>query len=253
MGLFTAASLKSHQANRTTLEAVAAPAFQPPPVRATCDWTVDAEIENAVDRLWSRLRRGERGSGGLTQQVWAVAHWEPGEGATTIAAALALRAAQVDPVATFCLADCDFFSPRLSALTGLEAEPGLSNVVTGTASLDNALAGTRMPNLFVLPAGNPPLGRRAAEMYERCRDLWEQLALRFNYVLLDLPVLRDYPTFASWTSGLAEALLVVRAGQARQQAVAQAMRTFKIMRLEVAGLVLNAREYYVPKWLYART
>jgi Mrp family chromosome partitioning ATPase len=92
-----------------------------------------------------------------------------------------------------------------------------------------------------------------SQLFGKCRELLEVLAARFQYVILDMPSLRSHPNFAAWVSGLAQAVLVVRAGQARRPAIAKALGTLDIMRLDVAGLILNAREYHVPRWLYART
>jgi len=166
---------------------------------------------------------------------------------------LAHRAAQVDPTCTFCLADFDLFGAGLSFVTGLEAELGISNILLEQAGLDDAICSTSLSNLKILPAGFPTVGRHATQMYEHCQELCTILSERFRYVLLDLPCLRVHPTFAFWTSELTEAVLVVRAGQARRPAVIKALSTLQLMRLSVAGLVLNSREYHVPKWLYRRT
>jgi Mrp family chromosome partitioning ATPase len=249
MGLFTSAGLKSHQAGAKPTGAAAAdasPATVP-------DWALAPELEAAIDALWARLRRPGPGPSVLAHQAFAITHWEPDEGATTLATALALHAAELHPSCSFCLADFDFFNPGLSQLMGLEAEPGLSNVLCQEAALDGVLAGTRLPNLSVVPAGYPSVGRRIAELEDLCRAVCEQLVARFNYVILDMPLLREHPNSAMWASGLAEAVLVVRAGQARQPAVAQAMRTLRLMRLKITAVALNSREYYVPNWLYART
>jgi Mrp family chromosome partitioning ATPase len=252
MGLFTAATLK---ANQPELKA-----HQPEQPRVlsksanlACGISIAPELENSLDVLWSRLRSRPSAATGATAQAFLVTHWEPDEGASTLATALAYRAAQIDPTRTFCLADFDLFNSGLSFLTDLEAEPGVSNVLLGQVALEEVLATTPLPNLCVLPAGYPTIGRHVTQVVDRCQELCELLVARFNYVMLDTPCLRQHPNFAFWASGLAQAVLVVRAGQARQPTVAKAIQTLQLMRLEVAGVVLNAREYHVPKWLYSRT
>lgn len=253
MGLFTEASLKAHP-----------PDFAGPPSEVSIDAPMEpaavarglaiaAELESTLDVLWARLRNSRLNTSGTGGQSFVIAHWEPEEGATTLAAALAHRMAQVDPACTFCLVDFDLFGAGLSFLTELEAEPGISNVLLGQAALEETFASTALPNLTIIPAGYPTVGRHVVQLYDRCQELCEILAERFHYVLLDMPCLRKHPNFAFWASGLAQAVLVVRAGQARRPAVAKAIGTLQLMRLDVAGIVLNAREYYVPKWLYTRT
>jgi Mrp family chromosome partitioning ATPase len=252
MGLFSEAQTKAHQAapDDETLEIIS-DAKSPSPSRR--DAQIAPELENGLDLIWGRLRgRSELGEGARGQAL-CLSHWEPREGATTLALALAFRAAQVDPTSTFCLADFDLVQSGLSFLAGLEAEPGVSNILLEQSILSESLCGTTLPNLSILPAGYPAVGRQVSQLYDRCRELCEVLTSRFHYVMLDMPSLRLHPNVASWASGLAQSVLIVRAGQARRPAIAKAIGTLQLMRLDVVGLILNAREYHVPKWLYTRT
>jgi Mrp family chromosome partitioning ATPase len=259
MGLFSAATMKSQSPDPAGASSVGVfPAagsarFQPLPPVVGGELALSAELEAALDLLWSRLRQHYSVGRPDGHRAFVTAHWAPDEGATTIAAGLAYRAAQLDPTATFCVADFDFFNPALSYLWGLESEVGISNVLVGQAQVDDALAPTRLSNLCVAPAGYPNVGRRVAELHDRCRELCAMLLDRFHYVFLDIPCLREHLNYALWAGGLAESVLVVRAGQARQEAVGKALRTLRLMQLPPAAVVLNGREYHVPNWLYART
>ena len=253
MGLFTSAISKTNRTEFGTDESS-------PVIAAPFDSTAHAsemhgavELESALDVLWAQLLQSESPLNAADGQAYVMAHWESQEGATTLAAALAHRAAELDPASSFCLADFDFTNSGLSFLLGLEAELGISNVLLGQSSLEESLAITRLPNLTVLPAGYPSVGRQVTQLYDRCQELCELLRSRFNYVFLDVPSLGKHPNFAFWAGGRARAVLVVRAGQARRPTVAKAIQILQLMRLEVAGVALNAREFYVPKWLYTRT
>ena len=157
MGIFAAASIKAQtQKAGPTPEPMLGrpPELKPLPSQAVAAGLVVAPaLEGAMDLLWARLRGPNIGPNGLTHKAFVLAHWEPDEGATTIAAALATRAAQLDQTCTFCLADFDFFNPGLSFLTGLEADRGLSNVLCSQTALEKVLASTRLPNHF-------PISRR---------------------------------------------------------------------------------------------
>jgi len=253
MGLFTEANLKAqpHEFDEPQPEMTAEATMEP--AATARDLAIAGDFEGGLDVLWARLRNRRLNTAGTAGQSFIISHWEPQEGATTLAAALAHRAAQVDPACTFCLIDFDLFSAGLSFLTELEAEPGISNVLLGQAALEETFASTALPNLTIIPAGYPTVGRHVAQLTDRCQELCEILAERFNYLLLDTPCLRKHPNFAFWASGLAQAVLVVRAGQARRPVVARALGALELMRLDIAGIVLNAREYYVPRWLYTRT
>ncbi len=213
-------------------------------------WSVAAELESAADLLWARVREQAARCG---RRCLLVAHWGPGEGASTVAAALAARAAELNGMARICLADFDFFGAGLSKLIGLNSRPGLADVVADSVPPDAALVPTRWHNLHVLPAGQPPLGQKAACHFQRCRQLVEQLSLDFDWLLLDGPALRDHQNCSLWAGELAVSLLVVRAGEARKQAVAKAARILRLMDLPPVALALNRRRYYIPQWLYKRT
>ncbi len=253
MGLFSEASLKAHQSDQAEPLLTVADDSPAGPNAVAREIAMAAELESALDVLWARLRSRGLSASGTEGQGFVIAHWEPSEGATTLAAALAHRAAKVDPACSFCLADFDLFGSGLSFLTGLEAELGISNVLLGQASLEETFASTSLPNLTIVPAGFPAVGRHVVQLYDPCQELCGLLLERFHYVLLDMPCLRQHPNFAFWASGLAQAVLVVRAGRARRPAVAKAISSLQLMRLDIAGVVLNARQYYVPKWLYQRT
>jgi Mrp family chromosome partitioning ATPase len=253
MGLFSEASSKSqhdefggvsHEAHHADFGAFPG---------GSCDARIAPEIENSLDLVWGQLRSRAEFDTRTQGQVLALAHWEPREGATTLALALAFRAATMDPTCTFCIADFDVFQSGLSFMTALEAEPGVSNILLEQSGLEQCLCRTALPNLSILPAGYPAVGRQVTQLFDRSRELCELLAERFHYVVLDMPSMRQHPNFAAWGNGLVQAVLVVRAGQARRPAIAKSLRTLELMRLDVAGLLLNAREYHVPAWLYTRT
>jgi Mrp family chromosome partitioning ATPase len=254
MGLFSDANLKANQAQGED-ELSHEPASEAfgSTAQTECDFRIAPELENSLDLIWGRVRARRQFVPGTQGQALALTHWEPREGATTLALALAFRAAQIDATCSFCLADFDLFQAGLSFTAGLEAEPGVSNILLEQSIIEESLCNTALPNLSILPAGYPAVGRQVSQLYGRCRELCEVLAARFHYVVLDMPSLRLHPNFAAWASGLAQAVLVVRAGQARRPAIAKALGTLDIMRLDVAGLILNAREYHVPRWLYTRT
>ncbi len=216
------------------------------------DIAIAQDLENSLDEIWAALRSRQLHDTEAKGQLFALAHWEPHEGATTLAATLAYRAAQADPASTFCLVDFDLFNSALSFLTELDAELGVSNVLLGQATFEESLAATCLENLTIIPAGYPSVGRHVAQLHDRCQELCEILAEQFDYVLLDIPCLRRHPNFAFWASGLSQAVLVARSGQARRPTIAKAIATLKLMRLDVAGIILNAREYHGPAWLHSR-
>jgi Mrp family chromosome partitioning ATPase len=212
-----------------------------PPLTAEL-FAVAPELEAGIDDLWARITATHAAADENVGRILLVAHWTPGEGGTTVAAALACRAAELDPERSFCLVDFDFFNPGLTSLTGLETESGVCNVLAGRDGLESALAPSGTDNLLVMPVGYPNLGRRVHTLADRCRHLVGLLQERFHYVVIDLPQLAAWSRASLWAGGLGQAVLVVRAGQADRATVSNSLRLLRRLRLDVAGIVLNGQD-----------
>jgi capsular exopolysaccharide synthesis family protein len=158
-----------------------------------------------------------------------------GDGKTVTVANLALTMAQEFQRQVLVM-DADLRSARLHDCLGISREPGLSDVLTGAASLDEALVSLSEYRLIALPAGKAH--DRPAELLgsEPMRRLMEGLARRFDRVLVDTTAAH----FAD--AGVVEALadgvlLVVRAGRTSRPAIARALGL--VPRTKLLGLVLN--------------
>jgi capsular exopolysaccharide synthesis family protein len=110
----------------------------------------------------------------------------PGEGKTTVTMNLAVTFAQHNKKVI--IVEADMRRPRIKAAMDVSNEAGLSNVLAGTMSSDEAIIrGVHVPTLDVLPAGpHPPmpselLGSAAFD------ELLEELNSRYDLVLVDSP------------------------------------------------------------------
>lgn len=110
---------------------------------------------------------------------------DPGEGkslcALNLATVMAFDGRRV------ILIDCDLRRPVQHMLNELPLEPGVSNVLAGEATWEQAVKATNVNNLWVMPAGtlppNPPelLGSGA------CRQMLQDLKENYDMVILDSP------------------------------------------------------------------
>ncbi len=158
-----------------------------------------------------------------------------GDGKTVTVANLALTMAQ-EFQRQVLLIDADLRSARLHSCLGISREPGLSDVLTGAASLDEALVSISEHRLIALPAGKTH--DRPAELLgsEPMRRLMEGLARRFDRVLVDTTAAHfaDAGVLEPIADGV---LLVVRAGRTSRPAIARAIAL--VPRPKLLGLVLN--------------
>jgi capsular exopolysaccharide synthesis family protein len=159
------------------------------------------------------------------------------DGKSITAANLALTMAQ-EFQRTVLLVDGDLRSASAHALFGLEQGPGLSEVLMGDATIDEALVYLPEHRLTLLPAGaivpQFPTELLGSTSMRRVIDL---LRSRFDRIVLDMPSvipLADVGTVAPLADGV---LMVVRAGVTQRPALDEALATFEEQK--VLGVVLN--------------
>jgi succinoglycan biosynthesis transport protein ExoP len=161
-----------------------------------------------------------------------------GEGKTATATNLAIALAQGE--SDVVLIDADLRNPGIADLLGLPSEIGLSSVLVGDVSLDDALRSWRgnLP-LRVLTSGplppNPSEVVGSARMAELIRDLVRTGAI----VILDTPPLllsTDPAVLAHVTDG---ALLVTRFRSTRVDELSVGASALRTAGATLLGLVLN--------------
>jgi len=158
-----------------------------------------------------------------------------GDGKTITTANLALTMAQ-EFQRQVLLIDADLRNARLHECLGIAREPGLSDVLAGEASLEEALVSLSEYRVIALPAGTPH--GRPAELLgsEPMRRLVENLSRRFDRVVIDTTSAHfaDAGVLEPLADGV---LVVVRAGRTPRPAVGRALGL--VPRAKLLGLVLN--------------
>lgn len=158
-----------------------------------------------------------------------------GDGKTVTVANLALTMAQ-EFQRQVLLIDADLRNARLHECLGIAREPGLSDVLAGQASLDDALVSLSEYRVIALPAGTPHGRPTELLSSEPMRRLVENLGRRFDRVVIDSTAAHfaDAGVLEPLVDGV---LLVVRAGRTSRPAVARAIGL--VPRAKLLGLVLN--------------
>ena len=158
------------------------------------------------------------------------------EGKSVTAANLAVAMAQ-EFQRSVLLIDADLRTPSIHSLFGIDPGPGLSDVLSGETTIDQALVVLPELRLTVLTAGAIP--EYPAELLgsSAMRRTLDALRTRFDRVVVDLPPvlpLADVGTVAPMVDG---AVVVVRAGLTQRPALDEALAAFDEQK--VLGVVLN--------------
>ena len=160
----------------------------------------------------------------------------PGEGKTTTAINLALAAGELTP--RVLLVDADLRRPSVARYCGIEGAVGLTSVLSGQVSAEDAVA--PWSHIHVLAAGSLPPNPSQIVNSNAMADLLTKLSRSFDLVIVDSPPLlpvTDALALSRITDG---ALIVVRYKATRRQQLAASVRALEAVKARTIGVVLNS-------------
>lgn len=180
-------------------------------------------------------------SEGLPRSLLVVST-RPGEGKTTTSIALAYSLARLG--SRTLLIDGDLRKPSLHQVLGLSSEAGLSNVLTGSKTLEEVIQDGAIDNLSVVTCGPLPPTPPELLASERLKTFCAMAEKAFDVVIFDGPPVlgfADAPLIGSVTAG---AIMVVEAGRTGRGQIVNTLNRLGMARAKVLGVVLtkfNAR------------
>ena len=162
-----------------------------------------------------------------------------GEGKTTTS--INLSYTQAETGGKTLLIDADMRLPSVAKKLGLPGKPGLSNVLVGLCTLDEAVAQSGLlDNWHILPAGNIPPNPSELLGGEQMKKLLAECAKRYEAIIIDLPpvnIVSDALTVADSVDGL---LLVIRENYTDKTALNECMRQMAFLdQSKLLGFVMN--------------
>jgi succinoglycan biosynthesis transport protein ExoP len=173
----------------------------------------------------------------------------PQEGKTTTSINCAVVLAQKG--IRVLLIDADLRRPSIHKTLGMGPRSGLSNVLTGSATLQQTITRSPiLPNLSVLPAGTPPPNPAELLASANMRDVLEELRGQYDHIVVDTPPTLSV-TDAVVLSPRADAIvLVIRSGQTTKQALRRSRDILTQVNAKVSGVLLNAVDLTSPDYYY---
>ncbi|MEF8698563.1 MAG: polysaccharide biosynthesis tyrosine autokinase [Candidatus Accumulibacter sp. UW20] len=161
----------------------------------------------------------------------------PGLGKSFISKNLATVLAQVDKRVV--IVDGDLRRGHLHKEFGVERGLGLSEYVAGQASLDDILKPTLVPRLSLVTTGQIPPNPSELLMHSRFTGLLDDLAARFDTVIVDAPPVLAVSDAAIIGRHVGATLMVARAGKHPIRELEQAVKRLNQAGVQVKGFVFN--------------
>ena len=207
---------------------------------------VPAEFAEAIRTIRTGVVFSAAADRGRTLLVTSTA---PEEGKTVVSSNLASALGQADQRTL--LIDADLRRPRVHDVFGMDQEPGLSDVLAGTASLDTAVRQTSNPNLAVLPSGALPPNPAELLGSTRYRNLLQQLAQQYDWIIVDAPPVMAVTDAAVMSHDVGGVVFVVGAEMTPRRNAQTALQQLALARASVIGAVLNRVNLQRHAYYYA--
>ena len=172
----------------------------------------------------------------------------PGEGKTTFSINLAMAHAHTKKTL---LIDSDMRRPAVTkGLDLLKGAKGLSNLVSGTATLEECLQKVDGSNLMILPSGTIPPNPLELLLSQKFKDTLTQLSETFDIIVIDSPpveLVSDALVISSLTTGV---IYVAKALSTPYPLVKKGLQRIRRADGQILGVVLNQFDFAMAEKYY---
>ena len=162
---------------------------------------------------------------------------QPGEGKTTTSINLAYVFSQTE--AKVVLVDCDLRKPRVHRYIGIDRGVGVSNILCGFVSIDQAIQKNVKGSLDCITAGELPMNSAELLMSDEMDAFLGELAQRYDYVFIDTPpvmTVTDAMIIAPKCSGT---VVVVRQETSTYDMIDKTVDMMKQSGIKVLGFIMK--------------
>ncbi len=167
-----------------------------------------------------------------------------GEGKTSTAINLCISFAQSGTRTL--LIDADLHKPMLVKHLGSNSFIGLTNYVSGNATIDEIIHSTSLENFSFITCGPKPLKSDAILRSAKFAELLELMEQSFDLIVIDTPSLGKHIDAAILASQADGALIVIESNRTDYRNVATAREQLEKVGAKIIGVVLNKmdKKYY---------
>ena len=175
------------------------------------------------------------------------------EGVTSTTLAFATFLAKVHSPNSIIVVEANMRRPSFREILKVETDKCLAGILQNSEPLEEAIQRTNEHGFSILPAVSSFGSERGLEREARLENLEGVLtALKrmYRYILLDSPPVVPFID-STIITGLADGVVfVVESNLTRSQVVQHATEKLRSGGGEILGIILNKREFHIPRWIY---
>lgn len=177
----------------------------------------------------------------LTKRILLVTSSLPGEGKTTFSINLAIAHSHTKKTL---LIDSDMRRPAISKGLDLPiGAKGLSNLVSGTATLEECIQKVEGSELMIMPSGTIPPNPLELLLSQKFKDTLAHLSEIFDIIIIDSPpveLVSDALVISALTTGV---IYVVKALDTPYQLAKKGLQRIRRADGQILGVVLNKLDF----------
>lgn len=183
-------------------------------------------------------------------KVIAVTSAIPGDGKTTTAINLAITFAELG--VKVALLDCDLRKSRVHRYLQIERGVGITNVLCGFCSFEEAIKRDIRPNLDVLTAGEIP--PNPAELFETAEfdKLIDKLKDEYDYILVDTPPVKVVTDAVIISKNVSGVVLTVRENQTTYEMLETSLNSLNTVGVKILGVIVRDCDATRKKYGYSK-
>ena len=146
------------------------------------------------------------------------------------------------------LIDADYQRGQLHKSLGLDAGPGLPEVVRGKSELKETVKATPVQNLYCIPRGYSGTGSGVDMPSDREFGAFlNVVAPRFDICIIDTPPVLSVSTAAALGKHAGSTIMVVKEGEVKEPQLNEALKRLTFSGVRVSGCIMNGASAPTPK------
>lgn len=174
-------------------------------------------------------------------QVLMVTSARPGEGKTTVATNIAWAFSSLGDRTL--VIDCDLRRGRVHKVAGVVNNPGMTDLLTGDASIEACLQKSTADNLWVIPRGAVVPGTTELLNATVFAEILDKLKGKFDRIILDTPPVLGLSETTFLQSHAEGVVLVVKSASTPRKDVEEAFHALEKVGAHFYGFVLNRVDF----------